>query len=111
MKPAGRIVGIVAAAVWLLAAPVYANNGDQEVVIVNYAFSPVSVTIPVGGKVTWVNHDQVPHTVVEKDKKFHSSALDTDDSYSFTFNTPGVYQYFCTLHPTMTGTITVTPGK
>ena len=88
-----------------------AGAEDQSITIQNYTFSPNKLTVVAGTKVTWVNHDQVPHTVVEKDKKFRSSALDTNDSYSFTFNTPGVYQYFCTIHPTMTGTITVTLGK
>jgi plastocyanin len=93
----------------MLSAP--AGAEDKSIAIQNYTFSPEKLTVVAGTKVTWVNHDQVPHTVVEKDRKFHSSALDTNDSYSFTFNTPGVYQYFCTLHPTMTGTITVAPGK
>lgn len=93
----------------MLSAPAWAE--DKPIVIQNYTFSPEKLTVAAGTKVTWVNHDQVPHTVVEKDKKFRSSALDTNDSYSFTFSTPGVYQYFCTLHPTMTGTITVVPGK
>ena len=88
-----------------------AGAEEQSIVIQNYTFLPEKLTVGVGTKVTWVNHDQVPHTVVEKDKQFHSSALDTDDRYSLTFTTPGVYQYFCTLHPTMTGTITVAPGK
>jgi plastocyanin len=88
-----------------------AGAEDQSITIQNYTFAPNKLTVVAGTKVTWVNHDQVPHTVVEKDKQFRSSALDTNDRYSFTFNTPGVYQYFCTLHPTMTGAITVTPGK
>ncbi|HYQ92320.1 MAG TPA: cupredoxin family copper-binding protein [Candidatus Competibacteraceae bacterium] len=90
-----------------------ASVGAEEpsIVIQNYIFSPEKLTVVAGTKVTWVNHDQVPHTVVEKDQQFHSSALDTDDRYSLTFTTPGVYPYFCTLHPTMTGTITVAPEK
>ena len=104
-----KYLHVLTLGVLMLSAP--AGAEDQSIVIQNYTFSPNKLTVVAGTKVTWVNHDQVPHTVVEKDKQFRSSALDTNDSYSFTFNTPGVYQYFCTLHPTMTGTITVTPGK
>lgn len=88
-----------------------AGAEEKSIVIQNYTFSPETLTVMAGTTVTWVNHDQVPHTVVEKDQQFHSSALDTDDRYSFTFTTPGVYPYFCTLHPTMTGTITVAPEQ
>jgi len=57
--------------------------------------------------VTWTNKDDIPHAIAAADKSFRSKALDTDDAYSFTFTTPGTYQYFCSLHPHMTGTIVV----
>jgi plastocyanin len=62
-----------------------------------------------GAKVTWTNQDEVPHTIVDSNsnKVFRSGALDTNDSYSFVFVKPGTYHYFCTLHPTMVGTIIV----
>ena len=56
---------------------------------------------------TWTNRDDIPHTVASATKAFKSPALDTDDSYSFTFTTAGSYEYFCSLHPHMTGTIVV----
>ena len=56
---------------------------------------------------TWVNRDDIPHTVVAQGRQFRSKALDTDDRYTFTFETPGEYGYFCSLHPHMTGTIVV----
>ncbi len=58
---------------------------------------------------TWDNHDDIPHSVVEKNKLFRSKALDTDDSYSFTFTQAGTYDYFCGLHPHMVGKIIVKP--
>lgn len=80
-----------------------------EVAIYNYKFGPDTLTIPAGTTVTWVNKDEVPHTVMSSDKRFTGSgALDTGDKYSYTFTTPGSYEYFCTLHPFMKGKIVVT---
>jgi len=79
--------------------------------IEEYKYVPDTLTIPAGTKVTWVNKDQVPHTIVASDKTFRSAALDTDENYSNTFTKPGTYQYFCTLHPEMVGTIVVTDEK
>jgi len=73
----------------------------------NFVFTPKEITVARGTTVTWVNHDDVPHTVVSPDKKFKSKALDTDDAYSFTFTTPGTYRYFCYIHPHMTGDVVV----
>jgi plastocyanin len=58
--------------------------------------------------VTWTNKDDIPHGIASSNNAFKKSrALDTDDSYSFTFTTPGAYQYFCYIHPHMVGTIVV----
>ena len=70
-------------------------------------YGPRDVTIAPGTKVTWVNDDQVPHTVAETHQVFRSGALDTNDRFSYVFDTPGVYEYFCALHPQMIGKITV----
>lgn len=75
----------------------------------NFAFEPSSLTVAPGTTVEWTNHDDVPHTVVEKTLRFKSQALDTDDHYRHTFNAPGVYPYFCSIHPHMTGEIHVKP--
>lgn len=61
----------------------------------------------MGTTVKFVNHDDIPHTVVETNKVFRSKALDTDDSYSYTFATAGSFDYFCSLHPHMVGKIIV----
>lgn len=73
----------------------------------NFVFAPQTLTIAKGTTVSWVNHDDVPHTVRSTDKKFTSGTLDTDDSYSYTFAEPGTYEYFCTVHTHMTGTVIV----
>ncbi len=80
---------------------------DATVKIDNFTFNPPTLTIKAGTTVTFTNNDDIPHTVVANDKSFRSKALDTDDSYTFTFTTPGSFAYFCSLHPHMTGTIVV----
>ncbi|HMI20536.1 MAG TPA: cupredoxin family copper-binding protein [Sphingomonas sp.] len=81
-----------------------------SVAIKGFAFVPQVVTVAPGTTVTWTNADEDPHTVVADDKGFRSAALDSDDSYSFTFTKPGDYAYFCSLHPHMTGKIIVKAG-
>src|SRR5712675_1963238 len=78
-----------------------------EVKIDNFTFAPQRMVIKAGTTVTWINEDDIPHTVAATDKSFRSKVLDTDDKYSFTFTTAGVFEYFCSLHPHMTGTIVV----
>jgi plastocyanin len=82
---------------------------STQVVIDNFTFNPPTVTIASGTKVTWVNHDDVPHTATStaKPRQFHSGTLDTDEKYSYVFTTPGTYDYFCAVHPKMTGRIIV----
>ena len=91
-----------------LAAQVAAATPDA-VTIDNFAFAPAAITVAPGTKVTWTNRDGEPHTIVSADdpKLFKSAPLDTNDSYSFTFDKPGTYRYFCSIHPQMTGTIVV----
>jgi amicyanin len=79
----------------------------EEVKIDNFTFDPPQLTVKSGATVTWTNHDDIPHTVVAKEHQFRSTALDSDDKYTFTFTTPGVYEYFCSLHPHMVGKIVV----
>jgi Icc protein len=74
----------------------------------NFSFSPPSTTVPAGSTITWVNADDVPHKIVSSDGKFAASpAIDTNDKYAFRFTQPGRYEYFCGLHPKMTGAIVV----
>lgn len=80
-----------------------------EVTIDNFSFGPTTLTIPVGSTVTWINRDDIPHTVVSTDdpKVFKSKVLDTDERFSFTFTKAGTYPYFCSVHPKMTGKLIV----
>jgi plastocyanin len=108
-------LAILAAAAVLPAAAVQAAEtqatetraADAEVKIDNFTFAPQRITVKAGTTVTWTNDDDIPHTVASKTKLFKSKALDTGDKFSFTFTTPGAFEYFCSLHPHMTATIVV----
>jgi plastocyanin len=79
-----------------------------EIKIDNFSFGPMTLTVPAGTTVTWINNDDVPHTVVSEDTKtFKSKALDTGDKFSYAFNKPGKYPYFCSIHPKMVAEIVV----
>ena len=91
-----------------LAAAESAPETDR-VTIDNFTFTPPTLTISAGTTVTWTNRDDIPHTVLTEDRRIKSGALDTDDAFSFKFDAAGTYNYFCSIHPKMTGTIVVTP--
>jgi plastocyanin len=78
-----------------------------EVKIDNFSFGPETLSVPVGKTVTWINRDDIPHTVVSTDGVFKSRVLDTDEKFSFTFSKVGNYPYFCSIHPKMTGKVVV----
>ena len=102
----------------LAATPARLSAGDTAVQagaqaaiqIDNFHYTPPSLIVVSGTTVTWTNADDSPHTVREKDGKFKSAALDTDDTFSQTFAAPGEYEYFCSIHPYMTGKIVVKPA-
>lgn len=89
-----------------------AASGQQqsqatEVKIDNFSFSPQEITVAAGTKVTWTNRDDIPHTVASTTDAFKSKALDTDDQFSFLFSKAGTYEYYCSIHPKMTGRVIV----
>ena len=98
-------VAVLAAAVAFPAAS--ARAAEMEVKIDNFTFAPQRLVVKAGTTITWINDDDIPHTVASSTKLFKSNALDTKDKFSFTFTTPGAYEYFCSLHPHMTGAIVV----
>ena len=77
----------------------------------NFAFAPPQLTITAGTTVTWKNEDGEVHRVKDNDNGFASAALDTNDGFSHTFAIPGVYNYFCAVHPYMVGKIVVKPAR
>jgi plastocyanin len=111
LRPVITATALGAAVGLLLAASVLFARADvptSMVSIDNFSFGPQTLTVKAGATVTWTNRDDIPHGIASSNNAFkRSQALDTDDSYSFTFTTPGTYQYFCYLHPHMVGSIVV----
>jgi len=83
----------------------------KAVTIDNFSFSPADITVPAGTTLTWTNRDDIPHTVVADDQQFKSKALDTDEKFSHTFDKPGTYSYFCSIHPKMVAKVIVEGKK
>jgi plastocyanin len=81
--------------------------GGPRLTVENFNFTPADITVAAGTTITWTNNDDVEHTVTASDNSFGSKALETGDTFSFTFSKPGTYTYFCAIHPFMTGRVTV----
>jgi plastocyanin len=107
LRPAALAGAVILAFGAVSAAVAAASASASAVTIDNFAFSAGDITVAACATVTWTNDDDTPHTVRAVDGSFHSRAMDTADSYSFTFSKPGVYSYFCTLHPKMVGKVIV----
>jgi len=116
---ASSLVSMRLASLLVAATPGVLSAGDMAVQagaqaaaiqIDNFHYTPPSLVVAPGTTVTWTNADDSPHTVREKDGKFKSAALDTDDTFSQTFAAPGEYEYFCSIHPYMTGKVVVKPA-
>jgi plastocyanin len=102
-----RLICAALAAAALLGPASGAPAPGAAVKIANFTFGPKELTVRPGTTVTWTNADDTPHTVTAVDGAFRSKALDTGDSFAFTFARPGAYAYFCSLHPMMTGKVIV----
>jgi plastocyanin len=87
------------------AGPVATVNMDHN------TFIPGEITVAPGTTVTWVNDENMPHTVVDLNKAFRSKTLVKDASFSFTFATAGDYSYLCSIHPNMKGKVIVKPAS
>jgi plastocyanin len=99
-------IGLVGAPA--VAAPAPRAPAAVTVRISNFTFSQPKLSVAPGTTVTWINDDDIPHNVVAADNRmFRSHVLDTGDSFSFTFPATGVFGYYCSLHPHMTGQIVV----
>ena len=90
------------------AAPNAPVTAAPAVHISNFTFGPALLKVKVGQTVTWTNDDDIPHTVVAVDHSFKSKVLDTGEHFTFTFTKAGLFPYFCSLHPHMTGKVMVT---
>ena len=84
------------------------DASGNKIEIKDFAFNPQTITVKSGEKITWINRDEEPHTIVSVEKQFKkSSALDTDQEFTITAGAPGTYTYYCSVHPKMTGTIVI----
>ena len=83
------------------------ESPDSAVTIAEFAFDPTDLRVSVGTTVTWTNHDPTPHTVTGHD--FDTGALEQNGSGAVSFDTPGTFDYFCAIHPTMQGRVVVEP--
>ena len=86
---------------------VAAGPSDVDIKIDNFSFMPTTLTVKAGTRITWINGDDIPHTVVSDNQSFKSKVLDTDEKFTFTATKPGTYSYFCSIHPKMTGKVVV----
>jgi len=113
-KTAALLCGIAFLNLSLFALAGEMKNADEtttkqnRIEIKDFAFNPQTITVKSGEKVTWINRDEEPHTIVSVEKQFKkSTALDTDQEFTITAGAPGTYNYFCSVHPKMTGIIIV----
>jgi len=83
----------------------WADDVAANIGIADFKFAPTALTVKPGDTVTFENHDSTVHTVVGPG--FRSKALDTNDKFTFKFDKPGEYTYFCGLHPYMKGKVVV----
>jgi plastocyanin len=83
------------------------TGGPTTVKITDFAFDPSNVTVPVGTTVTWTNLDSASHTVTSDIGVFESGTLGPNATFSYTFNSRGTFNYFCSLHPSMKGKVVV----
>jgi plastocyanin len=106
-----RLLALAGAApLWLTLAgpsPLMAADDASTIVVKSFMFTPVTTQVKAGTKVTWTNKDEEPHTIASDNGSFRSSAIDTDESFSYKFDKPGTYHYTCSIHPRMVGTIVV----
>jgi plastocyanin len=104
------VAALGVAAVWWGATGSLAHAGSPDtaqVVIKDFMFTPLSLTVKAGSTVTWANKDDEPHTVVGDTGLFSSGAVDTGETFTFKFDKPGTYHFTCSIHPRMVGTIVV----
>ena len=107
-RASATVFALVLVSVTAFHDPADAAPAPVIVKISNFVFDAETLTVPPGTTVTWVNQDDDPHTIVSDDMtSFHSRALDTNESFSFTFAKPGTFGYFCSIHPHMTGKVVV----
>ncbi len=105
--PKWRAVIVAGLVVAGLAATHVAAASSAAVGIKEFKFTPPALAVPVGTTVTWINHDEEPHTITSANGTFGSTGLSHEDTFAQTFTRPGRYEYFCALHPHMKAIVIV----
>jgi plastocyanin len=111
-----RLVVLALATSALFPSTGAAKLADEDVAIVeagdlaSWDYSPSTLNVAAGTTVVWRNSGSQAHTVTSQDQLFDSRLLDANRSWTYTFNTPGTYRYFCVPHPWMKGVIVVSRG-
>jgi len=100
-------VGFVGLAALLITGTQAPAAGPPRVEIQDFKYGPAELTVPIGARVTWTNHDEEPHTITSTTGAFGSAGLSHDDTFTQTFTRPGRYAYFCALHPQMKAVVVV----
>lgn len=113
--PARRRIGLIVGGIGMAglvaaAIPAVGAGSAATIEIANFRFAPPDLAVTAGTTVTWKNGDDSPHRIAADDGAYASAALDTGDSFTRTFATPGVYKYICSIHPYMKGEIVVKPA-
>jgi plastocyanin len=97
-------IGILSGCTQQQSPPPVATN---TIKIINFTFEPSNITVKVGANVTWINEDSAPHQVKEDTGLFLSSPLTNGQSFTYQFNTPGIFNYTCSIHNYMKGKVIV----
>jgi plastocyanin len=102
------VIGLATLSAVAVLGPTSARAADAaKILIKDFMFAPMSLNVKAGSTVNWVNMDDEPHTVVSDTGLFRSSGLDTNETFSYTFDKPGTYHITCSIHPRMVATIVV----
>jgi len=103
------LLAVACAAVFIVGSPAPVNAADVAVTINNFAFTPGTITVPVGTRIVWTNQHSFTHTTTSDTSVWDSGFLTTGQSFNFTFTQPGTFPYHCNIHLGMHGTVIVLP--
>jgi plastocyanin len=99
--------GVLAVGLVVVAGGVASAANDARIMIDNFKFAPIPLTVAVGSTITLINRDDIPHSIVVPALGVRSPPMDTDETFVFRADKPGTYDYICGLHPFMHGQIVV----
>ena len=104
--PLGFVI-LAAVVGWTPAQAGAPGPAGSQVAIEHFKFGQPTLSVPVGTTVTWVNRDEEPHTVTSTAGAFASPGLDNGERFTYRFDTPGTYVYYCAFHPHMRAQVVV----